>query len=607
MVELAPGSLLDLVPKKIHDNLEFRRTMRLWGGRSADNAKSLAVACSRDLLFFVNTFVWTHDPRLVPLPTEVPFVTYPFQDDALLGIYQAIMDGENLGIEKSRDMGASWMILTVFYWLWLFQRGNTFLVVSRNEDYVDRRGDPKALFYKLDFMHKRLPRYLQPNITRNKLSLTNEDNGSVINGESTTGDVGRGARLTAIMLDEFAAFDVEDGYKALAATMEATECRIFNSTPQGSGNAHYDIIHNPEIRKIRLHWPSHPLKAKGLTYRPDGKPTSPWYERRVKLAGLATIAAQELDIDYLAAGGQVFKPEELQLVRRRDCIAPLEIGDLRLGEEGIAGEFRSNEKGLLRLWRAPDVLGNLPPDREYVVGADISTGTGYSNSVLTIGDKSTREKVGQMDSPTMSPEKLAVYAVALCRWLQTRDGVGAFLIWESNGPGMIFGNKVIELGYRNIFYRSDEKKIGRKQSDVPGWYSNKDSKKTLLAEYGAAIMNGDFVERCEYTVNECGEYVYGKGGVIEHARAMSCMDPSGARENHGDRVISSALCSRAMRNASVEKPVEQEIPVGSFQWRRDEQQRRMNRGTSRWQRSKPALYYASGPDTPVHWEKSELI
>ncbi len=60
----------------------------------------------------------------------------------------------------------------------------------------------------------------------------NADNGSVIDGESTTGDAGRGDRRTAMFIDEYAAFDVTDGYRVLLASRDTTNCRGFNSTPE---------------------------------------------------------------------------------------------------------------------------------------------------------------------------------------------------------------------------------------------------------------------------------------------------------------------------------------------------------------------------------------
>ena len=211
-----------LVPKDPIENIAFRRKVIAWGSASKENAHTLWLMCARDLLFYVNTFVWTYDPRIENSPA-VPFITYGFQDEALLAIDSAI-GHHDLLIEKSRDMGASWMLLLVFEWRWHFKQLQSFLLVSRKEDLVDKSGDPKSLFWKIDFILQHQPRWMLPNYTRQKLHLHNEDRGCTIDGESTTGDVARGDRRTAIGLDEFASF--EDGYAAEAATGDATNCRI---------------------------------------------------------------------------------------------------------------------------------------------------------------------------------------------------------------------------------------------------------------------------------------------------------------------------------------------------------------------------------------------
>ena len=233
------------VPKDFEANLDFRKEMLELAAKDDRAREELWIACSRDLLFYINVFCWTYDPR--KSKGVLPFITYNFQDESITSIRDCILEGRDLVIKKSRDMGASWMLLSVFEWFWHFKDGQSFLLVSRNEDYVDKTGNPKALFWKIDFLHKHQPNWLIPSITRTKLRLTNDENGSTIDGESTTGDVARGDRRTAIGLDEFAAFDVDSSYRALASTRDATRCRIFNSTPAGSSNAFYDISHNAEI------------------------------------------------------------------------------------------------------------------------------------------------------------------------------------------------------------------------------------------------------------------------------------------------------------------------------------------------------------------------
>ena len=101
-----------------------------------------------------------------------------------------------------------------------------------------------------------------PQLRRNKLKLINLENGSKIEGESTTDNIGRGGRRTSMLIDEFAAFE-GGGYDVLSATADNTNSRVFNSTPNGTGNAFYAQLQKGTPR-LRFHWSRHPEKAEGL-------------------------------------------------------------------------------------------------------------------------------------------------------------------------------------------------------------------------------------------------------------------------------------------------------------------------------------------------------
>lgn len=259
------------VPRDIDANLRFRSEILRMAGADKSVAAQVKQMCAEDMLFYVNTFCWTYDPRTKEKVT--PFITYDFQNQAMADISDCVNSGHDFAMPKSRDMGASWMGLTVFEWFWHFKLDNSFLLISRNEDYVDKRGNPKSLFWKIDFLHENQPRWLLPSGRwlgwqdphRKLLHLGNADTRSVIDGESTTGDAGRGDRRTAMFIDEHAAFDVNDGFRVLRATRDTTKCRGFNSTPQGSANGFYEVVHNTAARHIRLHWSVHPEKTRGFT------------------------------------------------------------------------------------------------------------------------------------------------------------------------------------------------------------------------------------------------------------------------------------------------------------------------------------------------------
>lgn len=63
--------------------------------------------------FFLNGFGWTYDPRRHPF-AKLPFILYSFQVKAMADLLDVIAK-EDLLIEKSRDMGASWLCLGALF------------------------------------------------------------------------------------------------------------------------------------------------------------------------------------------------------------------------------------------------------------------------------------------------------------------------------------------------------------------------------------------------------------------------------------------------------------------------------------------------------------
>lgn len=525
------------------------------------------MACSRDLLFFVNAFCWTYDPRKTEAPV-LPFITYDFQDSALLDIEHSITGGRDLVLEKSRDMGASWMCLTVFYWRFLFRKYQSFMMVSRKADLVDKRGDPDSLFWKIDFITKHLPGWMIPEFTRNEMHFHNESNGSTIDGESTTGDVGVGGRRTAIMLDEFA--KVEQGYRVLEATRDNTKCRIFNSTPEGPSGAYYDMRQNAikqdtPTKLITLHWVLHPEKSKGLYYDSANRPRSPWYDYECsRVANLREIA-KELDIDYEASGYQFFDPAHLDRQKAEHVRPPDLKGDLDFDDRTCQPNgFLTREGGHLHLWTSDafqlDESGKPPKTHTYVVGCDVGVGTGSSNSTVSVVIAETGEKVAEYANANITDWKFANFVVALCRWFKSKNDLGAYLIWEANGPGRSFGDQVLKSGYYNIYYREQSEGSTRKRaSDYPGWYTTQENKRALLADLRRAEAQNEFVNHSAASADERRYYIHLPNGSIEHSDSVTTEDPTGARGNHGDRVIADALAFRASKEYKLPDAVKEQV------------------------------------------------
>ena len=256
-----------------------------------------------DVLYFFNVLLWTYEVRpsrykqLGFNTPHLPFITWEeFQDDAILAYVDAIIDGYDLLTEKSRDMGASWIVLGVFLWFWLFGgSGNDFLIGSRKAEFVDQFGMMDALFPKLRYMIHRLPDWVlpigfDPRQHDNHSRIQNPETGSTLKGESNNEYFGSGGRYRAVLMDEFAKWKGTDS-AAWQSLSDATECRLPVSSANGKSNKFYQVragMDGIKVKKLRIHWKKHPLKGKA------------WYDAEKKRRTPADLAA-EVDIDYSAS------------------------------------------------------------------------------------------------------------------------------------------------------------------------------------------------------------------------------------------------------------------------------------------------------------------
>ncbi len=592
----------EMVPKGPVSNLLFRREIARRVLAEPEFAGAMRRICAEDPFFYINAMVWTIDPKRPFKRKKVPFVTYDYQDRALDILLDSLDGPFDVQIEKSRQMGASWLLIALIQWCWRFRQGQNFLLGSRSDEYVDKSDEKKSLFWKVDFIHRNLPAWLMPvgwddRKHRKVKRIINPESHNTIVGEATTKDFGRGGTFTAIMLDEFGSCEV--GTEILKATRDATGTRWVNSTPKGTGNAHYRIVQlsrqNPaQVRPLRFHWTEHPIYGRGRyrilkdgsIRRADKKfplpkdyfevnedlitsikrrgfwgdfpERSPWFDIQCGRATTKAEVAQELEIDYGGAGFQFFESSVIQDLMSLYCSPPKYKGELSFDPDTLVPEgFYKSNSGLLHVWC--ELFKDSPPiGRAYVMGVDASAGTGASNSVISVWDATSGEKVAEYADPNIRPEALAKFAIAVAKWF-----CDAYIIWETNGSGRSFGDAVLDHGYGLYYNRG----LGPEKA---GWAPTRENKHALLAAYRGALTDRLITNRSEQALLETLEFVFLGDKWVDHISLDEVEDPSGARDQHGDRVIADALVAKVInKQPRQEVVVKKEASVYSLAGRRE--------------------------------------
>jgi hypothetical protein len=266
---------------------------------------------------FIQDWCITYDPRnaLNNLPTTMPFILFDRQKEMVEFLISCLNDQESGLIEKSRDMGATWICCAISVWLWLFVPGASIGWGSRKEDLVDKLGDPDSIFEKIRMTVRYLPFWMLPYGYNEKkhssfMKLINPEIGGTITGES--GDnIGRGGRKLIYFKDESAHYERPERIEA--ALSETTNCQVDISSVHGTANIFYrrresgeewDAERKFEKGKVRIFimdWSDHPLKDKE------------WYDNKKNKAeseGLLQIFSQEIDRDYASSVEGILIPPD---------------------------------------------------------------------------------------------------------------------------------------------------------------------------------------------------------------------------------------------------------------------------------------------------------
>lgn len=610
-----------LVPKDPWKNVEFRKWIlaKCWDDPAI--AEEVWIMCSRDMLFYISVFGWLLEPRdKAPWQPsrcfggarEIPFVLRRYQEETLLEMQDALGKSDML-VEKSREMGATWMVLYLFDFFWRFHSHQHFGVMSKDEDSADKPDDPDSLLAKMDFIDSHVPKFLQADRDRKAdHTITNRTNGSTIVGWACTGNVGRSGRKRAVFCDEAHFFPAISDGASLDSLQHTTYCRILVSTPnkeRGQSGAFHDIAINNEtvMVRFRLHWTCDDAKRAGLYHSEgnaivyhdpdyvypqgykfirDGRQRSPYFDYECSRPGATESSiASELEIDYGGSTAKFFTEAELtaggtSTLEPNFRVEVRQVGGVWIPELRVIDKsgFATNIQGIsfeIDLWLSHDLgitftdngILKVPEGRTYSMGVDVAYGTGKTHascSSLSITDKRSLVQVAEFASNRITPEDFALFAAQVGMVFNT-----ALMCIEVTGIGQQFLAKIIQYGYRNLWYRPQSRDDPRQMTSNRVGYDNKDGGRQLLGELKHAFMRGHYRPRSKRALAECRLYYIDQNGNLKHP-LVGRGRADAPEKSHGDCAIAMGASWFAIHEDPAFTPEEEkpdDAPYGSFAWR----------------------------------------
>ncbi len=280
---------------------------------------------------FITDWGMTLDPRNVErsLPSAIPFILFQRQVEWIEYTLRKWRAQEPGLTEKSRDMGATWLAVAFACSMCLFHEGFSVGFGSRKEEYVDKLGDPKSIFYKARYFLQRLPPLFRPGYDpkRNAPHMRIEfpATRSIITGEAGDG-IGRGDRQSIYFVDEAAYLE----------RAELVEASLSNTT-----NARHDIssVHGMAnvFAQKRFGGAIEPFI---FDYREDPRKNEEWAAKKLRELG-EIIFNQEIGRDYNASVEGILIPQawvqaavDAHIVLNIPCTGK-KRGALDVADEGI--------------------------------------------------------------------------------------------------------------------------------------------------------------------------------------------------------------------------------------------------------------------------------
>lgn len=271
-------------------------------------AKMIVDVWSVDPVRFIEDVLWLKIPSYNG--AIKPMFLFDYQKKIINELYDAERGNQDIEllIDKLREMGITWIVVTYMYWRWLFTHNWSGFVLSRTETEVDDGTDSpdNSILGKVRFHIKHTPKWLLPagfvskgkkgTSTDSTLRILNPQIGSSIIGSSTNSNAGRSRRYSFTFIDE--CFFIEQFEAVWRALQSVSRIKIFvSSVKQGRVSENFKNLCEKSGHYISLSWKDHPWKGQE------------WYDEEIKKAEFDPEVMKELTVDYSVSIRSQYYPQ----------------------------------------------------------------------------------------------------------------------------------------------------------------------------------------------------------------------------------------------------------------------------------------------------------
>jgi hypothetical protein len=384
-----------------------------------DMIRTEYVKCATDEAYFMQKYAMIQHAQ----KGRFLFNLYPYQKDAL----ETFKQKKYTIVLKGRQIGFSTLVSMHTLWLMLFHRDKNIVIIATKQETA------KNIVTKIRFAFDNLPVWLQVPVTENNKLSMRLKNGSQVKALSASEDSARSEAASLLIIDEAAHIkNANEIWTSAQATLSTGGRAIIISTPNGIGGFfHKKYVEAEEfVGRDPGGEVMFPLK---LDWRNDPNRSPEWRALQDTIMD-PRKARQEYDADFLGSGNTVIDGDLIEFYNKTYRADPI---------------LKKGPGGDVFVWELPNYT------RSYIVCADVGRGENSDSgdySAFHVIDVETCTQVAEYKG-RLSTTDFGHLLIAIAT--EYND---ALLIIENANVGWATIQTVIERGYKNLFYMTEDLK-----------------------------------------------------------------------------------------------------------------------------------------------------